>query len=133
MKILAVLLLFVAICVLAQKDENANATAARLPVRPCGEANSQVEINQCFDARYQKADAELNELYFQLMKKRDAATRSQLQAVQRIWIKYRNAHCEAAAALYQGGSIQPSIRSGCLERVTRYRIDEIVHVYSTSR
>jgi uncharacterized protein YecT (DUF1311 family) len=131
--VFAALLIFAAALAAGQKDASTNSTSTRLPEPVCGQANTQMEINQCFDTAYQKADKELNELYSELMKKRDASTRERLQAVQRLWIKYRDAHSEAAAALYQGGSIQPSIRSGCLERVTRYRIDEIRHDYSFDR
>jgi uncharacterized protein YecT (DUF1311 family) len=77
-----------------------------------------MEIIQCFDTAYQKADKELNELYSELKKKRDASTRDRLQTVQRLSIKYRDAHCEGCRALL-GWVHQPSIRSGCLERVTR--------------
>jgi uncharacterized protein YecT (DUF1311 family) len=138
MKIALVLIIFAAVLIFStvlaagQKDASPNSDSAKSP-EVCAQANTQMEINQCFDTAYQKADKELNELYSQLMTKRDAATRDRLQAVQSVWIKYRDAHCEAAAALYQGGSIQPSIRAGCLERVTRYRIDEIRHVYSFDR
>jgi uncharacterized protein YecT (DUF1311 family) len=137
MKIPLVLIIFAAVSAVlsaaAQKDAPAISGSAKSGAPVCGQANTQMEINQCFDTAYQKADKELSELYSELMKKREAATRDRLQTVQRLWIKYRDAHCEAAAALYQGGSIQPSIRSGCLERVTRYRIDEIRHVYSFDR
>jgi uncharacterized protein YecT (DUF1311 family) len=132
MKLCAVLVMVFAASLVA--GQNGTSPAPDQPSETvCGEANTQIEINQCLGAAYQKADKKMNELYSQIIKKRDAAARNRLQAVQRLWIKYRDANCSAAAALYQGGSIQPSVRSGCLERLTRYRIDEMEHVYSTNR
>lgn len=99
----------------------------------CNAANTQMEINQCFGNAYQKADKDLNQLYSRVKKKQDAAGLTRLQTAQRAWLKYRDAHCAAAAAIYRGGSIESSIRSGCLMRITRARIDEMQHVYATSR
>jgi uncharacterized protein YecT (DUF1311 family) len=98
----------------------------------CNAANTQIEINQCYGDAYQKADKDLNRLYSRVTKKQNAAGLARLQLAQRAWLKYRDAHCAAAAAIYRGGSIQPSIRAGCLSRITRTRIDELQHVYATS-
>jgi uncharacterized protein YecT (DUF1311 family) len=98
----------------------------------CNAANTQMEINQCFGDAYQKADKDLNQLYSRITKNQDAAGLSRLQTVQRAWLKYRDAQCAAAAAIYRGGSIESSIRSECLMRITRTRIDELQHVYATS-
>jgi uncharacterized protein YecT (DUF1311 family) len=124
------LVIVAAALVFAQKDENTNkhhATADAV----CGEANTQMEINQCLAAGYQRADKELNELYSNTVDKQDPADRDHLQEAQRAWIKYRDANCEAAAALYQGGSIQPSVRSECLRRNTRARVAELHQIYDT--
>ena len=123
----------------AQRDENTSAASAQSEANKhhatadaiCGEANTQMDINQCLTAAYQTADKELNELYSNIMKKQDPADRDHLQAAQRAWIEYRDANCEAAAARYQGGSIQPSIRAECLRRNTRARADELRQVYDT--
>jgi uncharacterized protein YecT (DUF1311 family) len=113
----------------AQNDKSANAPSGQPSDAVCV-ANTQIEIDQCLSNAYQSADKELNQVYSQLMKKQDAAGQSRLQVAQRAWIKYRDAHCTAAAAIYQGGSIQPSVRSGCLTRITRARIDELHQVYA---
>jgi uncharacterized protein YecT (DUF1311 family) len=130
MKIQFFLVIVAAALAYAQKDENTNkhhATADAV----CGEANTQMEINQCLAAAYQRAGQELNEQYSNIMKKQDSADQDHLQAAQRAWIKYRDANCEAAAALYQGGSIQPSVRAECLRRNTRARADELRQIYDT--
>jgi uncharacterized protein YecT (DUF1311 family) len=97
----------------------------------CPEAKTQLEMNQCLAAAYDDADREMNRFYSEVRKKQDAAALANLQEAQRAWIKYRNANCEAEALLYDGGSIVPAIRSGCLERNTRARIDELHRVYDT--
>ena len=96
----------------------------------CSQANTQMEINQCLGDAYQKADKKLNQTYSGILKKQDAAGQARLRTVQRAWVKYRDANCDAAAARYAGGSIQPSIHSECLKRITAARIDELQHVYA---
>lgn len=123
----------------AQRGENTSAASAQSEANNhqatadavCGEANTQMEINKCFATAYERADKELNELYSNIMKKQDSADRDHLEAAQRAWIKYRDANCEAAVALYLGGSIQPSVRAECLRRNTRARADELRQIYDT--
>ena len=97
----------------------------------CKEANTQLEMNQCSAAGFHKADSELNMLYASARKKLAAADSAKLQEAQRAWLKYRDANCDAETSLYEGGSIQPAIRAGCLERTTRARIAELHAVYET--
>ena len=97
----------------------------------CAAANTQAEINQCVSASYQKVDKQLNDLYASVMKKLTPAAQAKLGTVQRLWIRYRNENCDAAAAAYEGGSIQASVKLGCLDRNTRARINELQHVYSS--
>ena len=97
----------------------------------CQDAKTQLDLNQCFARAWQKADAELNALYQSVKRKLDGPGLANLLEAQRTWIKYRDANCEGAAAQYEGGSIQPMIRSACLERVTRARVVEIHAVYDS--
>jgi uncharacterized protein YecT (DUF1311 family) len=130
MKILFFLAIVAATLAFAQKDENTSAAPAQSDAA-CGEAKTQMEINQCLAAAYQRADKELSELYSNILNNQVPADRDHLQTAQRAWIKYRDANCEAAAALYQGGSIQPSVRAECLRRNTRARADELRQIYDT--
>jgi uncharacterized protein YecT (DUF1311 family) len=77
----------------SQSEENANTI--------CNAANTQAEINQCFGDAYQKADKDLNQLYAQVTKKQDARGRVRLRTAQWAWLKYRDAHCAAAPAIYR--------------------------------
>lgn len=97
----------------------------------CENAKTQSEMNQCSAAAYRAADKDLNAVYGSLKEKLDPDLFVKLQAAQRAWVAYRDANCEAESALYEGGSIQPMIRSSCLERATRSRIDELHVMYDT--
>jgi uncharacterized protein YecT (DUF1311 family) len=83
------------------------------------------------DSAFRAADTELNAFYASVKKKLEAADLARLETAQRAWIRYLDANCEAETALYAGGSIQPAVHSGCLERTTRARIAELHSVYDT--
>lgn len=99
----------------------------------CGAAVTQFDLNECSHAAYLVADEELNHAYAAA---RDAARRidrgssevraeDSLRAAQRAWVAFRDAACEAEAVPATGGSMQPMIRSGCLERLTTQRTDDL--------
>ena len=78
-------------------------------------------MNQCASQAFQKADAELNKLYQQLVKDAGAGERAKLRAAQLAWIKFRDAHCEYEAFGNTGGSIYPMVYGFCLAEVTGER------------
>ncbi len=82
-------------------------------------------MNVAANAKYKKADAELNRVYKQLMAILDKNEKLLLIQAEKDWIKYRDSHCKFDASQYEGGSIQPLIYSTCLEELTRKRIAEI--------
>jgi len=88
-------------------------------------AQTQSEMNATANAKYKKADAELNKVYKQLMAILDPNEKPLLIQAEKDWIKYRYSHCKFDASQYEGGSIQPLIYSTCLEELTRKRITEI--------
>lgn len=88
-------------------------------------AQTQSEMNVAANAKYKKADAELNRVYKQLMAILDKNEKLLLIQAEKDWIKYRDSHCKFDASQYEGGSIQPLIYSTCLEELTRKRIAEI--------
>ena len=97
----------------------------------CKEMKTQREMNECLASAYGDADRDLNALYASVKARLDPVAIGNLQVAQRAWIRYRDSDCEAEAGLYEGGSIQPAVRSGCLERVTRARIAELHVIYDT--
>ena len=48
-----------------------------------------------------------------------------VDADQAAWLAYRNAHCEATASYYEGGSIVPLIIGDCARDLTIARITSL--------
>lgn len=92
---------------------------------PCGDPQSQAEMNICADKRFKAADAELNRAYNQLASKLEADARARLKTVEVSWLKYRDDNCDYEAAFFKGGSMRPLIYSSCMERMTRARAAEL--------
>ena len=92
---------------------------------PCADAQTQADMNICWGKEYKAADATLNQVYGQLMRKLDAADQTQLKQVEAAWLKYRDANCEFVADQYKGGTIRPMIEAMCLADTTRNRTVEL--------
>jgi len=91
----------------------------------CNNLNTQLEMNACAAKEYQSEDAKLNKYYKELIRKVGASEKQKLKATQRAWIKFRDLQCELEASNYEGGSIQPLIRSSCLAQVTKQRNEDL--------
>ena len=92
----------------------------------CGDAMTQAEMNACSYAEYQSADAALNAEWTiarDVAKRRDLF--AELLKAQRAWLAFRDAHCEAVAAQYAGGSIRPLIHNSCLTELTETRTTQL--------
>jgi uncharacterized protein YecT (DUF1311 family) len=94
----------------------------------CYEADySQQGMNRCAGEAYERADKALNAEWAKIMAaKGDKEEDKLFLDAQRAWIKYRDAHCEAAAYSSKGGSIWPLLVSGCMAELTRQRTRELV-------
>ena len=88
---------------------------------------SQMGMNICADADYKAADAKLNEVYREVMKRLsdDAEGRKLLQTAQRAWIAFRDAECAFSANDSKGGSIYPMLISECLAEFTNARTEQL--------
>jgi uncharacterized protein YecT (DUF1311 family) len=83
-------------------------------------------MGNCAGAEYQKADAELNRVYKQLMATlEDREYEALLKTAQQAWLKYRDAHCDFEAFANRGGTIYPVVRRSCLAAMTRARAKEL--------
>ena len=82
-------------------------------------------MNDCSKKEFEKADAELNKVYKQLMGKLEGEHKDKLKATELTWIKYRDSNCECEAYLNQGGTIYPLVYNSCLTKMTNNRIKEI--------
>ena len=93
-------------------------------------AQNQHELNMAADADYKKADAELNQVYKQLMARLDDASKKRLVDAQLLWIKFRDADAYARAEVNKGGSIYPMIFSGACAATTRARTAQLKEWYN---
>lgn len=95
----------------------------------CDNAQTQMDMNICASQMFEYADQDLNDTYQLAINHwaggRESARGQALLAAQRAWIAYRDAHCAAVAFEYEGGSTQPLVHAGCMERLTRARTNAI--------
>ena len=89
-------------------------------------AQTQFEMNQTAQNSYEKSDKELNKVYSILIKSLDKTEKQKLITTQKLWIKFRDSHCEFESSQYEGGSIKPLIYSTCLEELTKKRTAELM-------
>jgi uncharacterized protein YecT (DUF1311 family) len=95
---------------------------------PCPGSNTQFELNRCAARARDRADAELNKVYRELMKDAGATERAKLRAAQLAWIKFRDAHCDYTSVGNKGGSIYPMVYSFCLAGVTKARVEQLQEI-----
>lgn len=99
---------------------------------PCGNAQTQFDMDKCFCEQYQKADAELNRVYQQLL----AAGASnpvfidKLKAAQRAWVVFRDAQLGAIYPItdnpkVQYGSVFPMCYCAAQEDLTVERTKQL--------
>ncbi len=95
-----------------------NAQAQKAAKLPCEKrARTQNELNQCARSAFERADAEMNRVYQQLMSataRRGESYQRKLKEAQQAWLKYRDATCESEAAINAEGTIYPTMIAGWL-------------------
>jgi uncharacterized protein YecT (DUF1311 family) len=93
----------------------------------CSDRSSltQIDLTQCAQQEHAFWDDILNNAYQQVIARSDAVQEENLRAAQRAWITFRDLTCEMESAVYEGGSIQPMIRLGCLSRLTERRARDL--------
>ncbi len=102
-----------------------NAQGQKAATLPCEKrARTQNELNQCARSAFERADAEMNRVYQQLMSataRRGESYQRKLKEAQQAWLKYRDATCESEAAINAEGTIYPTAYNYCLAQVTTER------------
>lgn len=78
----------------------------------------------CAGAETKVQDARLNDAYRQAMAKLTPARQKELQAVQRLWIQFRDANCKFAFDP-DGGTMAQVEASGCVMTMTAERAQEL--------
>ncbi|HLL70866.1 MAG TPA: lysozyme inhibitor LprI family protein [Pyrinomonadaceae bacterium] len=118
------------------KPDTAAATAASQDdvdgEDPCPDARNQHELNRCAALARDRADAELNKVYRELMKDTGATERAKLRTAQLAWLKFRDAHCDYTSVGNKGGTIYPMVVSFCLARVTDARVKQLQDILRES-
>jgi uncharacterized protein YecT (DUF1311 family) len=98
----------------------------------CAEPLTQTAMNICAAQDFQRADAELNQVWREvraLAKAADAELNDDdqhghwptLLEAQRAWLTYRDAHCRLVGYDARGGSLQPLLVAQCRTELTRER------------
>ena len=133
-------LLFLATAVWSQQS----ADNKKPPADPCASAQSQMEITECWGKLANKAESDLTALYQKIQKAIQARIAAQdaqlkgyeeralakLKAAQLAWTHYRDAQCDAAEQQFEGGTIAPSIASGCHKELADQRMKELRDTYA---
>lgn len=91
----------------------------------------QQQVNQCALQDYQDADKQLNSAWNVVKQHMDGISATAGNALldgQRGWIAYRDGQCNAKAAKFTGGSIEPYIANSCKANFTRKRILELLEL-----
>lgn len=93
----------------------------------CGNATSQLALDQCAAADLQAADATLNAAYQQILGRLrgDPETTQLLRAAQRAWLGFRDSECAFAASAATQGSIYPMLVASCRAGLTRQRAEQL--------
>lgn len=97
------------------------------------EATSNVGMKQCVGDAYDKADAELNTVYKEIVKKLKAKSQDEdsaeilkrLVAAERAWITFRDTNCDLQSIEMLNGTGEGLINAGCVTEATLNRIVEL--------
>ena len=116
--------------------QNSKQSAEATPQKgPCDAAMTQLDLNECYGEQFRNADAHLNKIYGSLLKQLESekseSAIQKLQAAEKVWIRYRDLHCEAARFEFEGGSMSPMVWAQCMAMTTNHRIQEIKAAYET--
>jgi uncharacterized protein YecT (DUF1311 family) len=140
--VFALLLLFVCTHAARAQQEGAAKPAAQKPAAgaspedqddadrgdPCPGDGTQFELNRCAARARDKADAELNKAYRELMNGTTGPERAKLRDAQLAWIKFRDAQCDYESVGNKGGSIYPMVYSFCLAKMTNARVKQLQEI-----
>jgi uncharacterized protein YecT (DUF1311 family) len=96
------------------------------PQPNCKSPQTQLDMNLCEGQRAQAADRTLNQVYQQVRAKyRGTPQADKLVDAQLAWIAFRDQECQFSAARFEGGSIAPMVKSGCVAQLTIARTKDL--------
>ena len=92
----------------------------------CHSEGTQAQMNVCAFRDFKVTDQELNRVYQTLMDSLIPERQKKLREEQRAWLKERDPKCQKDANdVAEGGSMWPMIFNGCLEELTKIRIEQL--------
>lgn len=106
-------------------QQSASNRGAETVQADCGSVSNQSDMNDCYAREAKRVQQLLDALVQELTKTLDPTKGQQLLNVQAKWVAYRDAHCGWQAKFSEGGSIQPTVYSNCMEGLAWDRIDEL--------
>jgi uncharacterized protein YecT (DUF1311 family) len=90
-----------------------------------GVANAEATVIQCNTLAYEEADAELNAVYKQLISEADEQEQGYLKAMQRAWIKLKEAQCGLVKYYHSGGRFSDKWKTRCEAVMTIRRVEAL--------
>lgn len=91
------------------------------PDSPCRDAVVTSDLSSCMAKALKSADVKLNATYSRIETVLTKEEVKSLAKAERLWVQYRDAHCNAEYSLYDGGTGGPPTRLACLEAETKTR------------
>jgi uncharacterized protein YecT (DUF1311 family) len=94
---------------------------------PCDTVSTTLQMRQCASQRLERARTDL--VKYLAEARRLTSNVKLLDSVQVAWERFRDVECRAAAAEYEGGTMQPLVVLACLEGLTRERTRHLYNDY----
>ena len=91
---------------------------------------SQSDMNTCAEHQLVRAELEFNQLYHELLSRREERDDRKLRKAQAAWLRWRDANCQYEASDLQGGSLLPLVSLNCKTRVTKERTEWVREMLS---
>ena len=99
----------------------------------CENPQTQTQMNICASEEFARADAQLNQVYQELLPMLSPQRKEQLIKAQKAWILFKEANCEFEASRVSGGSMEPLIRATCLTEQTTKRTADLQRYLQETR
>ena len=96
-------------------------------------AGNEMQLHQCVSDEIARQDSILNATYKQTMSALDPDRKSKLLESERLWIKFRDATCDALASAYAGGSMEGRVFGQCSIDQTIRRVRDLKAIYAEGR
>lgn len=91
----------------------------------CSKPITDRELRICSQLHYDRENSKLDRVYNQLQKQLPNYRKQQLIQSQKLWIAFREAHCDFRRSRVAGGTADPIIYYGCLAQLTQLRASEL--------